>query len=107
MSVRKWISHARTATAVMSGSQALGGPAQAILSLTNRHTVYPDCRRHDPLGTIFQNEFRETRYGKAYHSFRIATLRKSGSANSVRGCDCARCVFIAANLCVYTRLSIH
>ncbi|MEW6600306.1 MAG: radical SAM protein [Nitrospirota bacterium] len=63
--------------------------------------VYACCKCYEPLGNIYENNFREIWQGRAYNNFRIQALQKN---KPVFGCDCGRCSNHTPNLRVYRLL---
>ena len=63
--------------------------------------VYPCCRCYDPLGNVYEADFREIWYGDRYRRFRKEAVQISVRHTPVSGCDCYGCSHYAANLRVY------
>jgi MoaA/NifB/PqqE/SkfB family radical SAM enzyme len=66
--------------------------------------VRPCCRCYEPLGNVYQKEFREIWNGEAYRRFRKEALRINRRKSLVNGCNCNSCTHFTANLMVYKAL---
>jgi radical SAM protein with 4Fe4S-binding SPASM domain len=66
--------------------------------------VYPCCRCFIPLGNIYEKDFNDIWYGKAYQQFRKESAQINIRKTPVRGCDCNHCANWNANLRGYRSL---
>jgi len=66
--------------------------------------VYPCCRCYDPLGNVYQKEFKEIWHGPAYRQFRKDAVHINRRGTPVTVCDCNSCPHHTANLRVYRSL---
>ena len=66
--------------------------------------VYTCCRCYEPMGNIYEQDFRSIWYGSSYRAFRYESLRINRGGKRVDGCECNSCPHFTANLLVFNSL---
>lgn len=66
--------------------------------------VYACCRCYEPMGNIYEQDFRAIWYGSSYRTFRYESSRINRGGKRVGGCECSGCPHFTANLLVFNSL---
>jgi len=66
--------------------------------------AYACCKCYEPMGNIYEQDFRTIWYGSSYRTFRYESLRINRGGKRVDGCECNSCPHFTANLLVFNSL---